>query len=106
MSDQKTNRSPSFFSRLMIILFGLGLVIIGLQPIQRRYGSVTKFIQEESKAFATDFSFPRRRDRIDLPQSQTLRLGEKRSENSKIGKNHDRLTGQDRKDLNELLNSL
>ena len=36
------------FERLIVILFGIGVVLAGLYPLSRQYGGISKFIKEKS----------------------------------------------------------
>lgn len=105
----------SFWARLLIILYGLGIVAIGAHPLQKQYGGVFAFLERESAAFAGVFQ-----------QSETQRAGRGLLEEPPITRSLnasqqglttdsklespnrpiDGLTTTDRKQLDKLINNL
>lgn len=111
------------FARLLIILYALGLVAIGAQPIQKEYGSFTEFLRQKSQAVAGQWRGSERRDeqKNSKPDQATLRTQTLPTESRKTPgvsreegqsgastKNApaDNLTEKDRKALNQLINGL
>lgn len=112
----------SLSARLLIILYGLGIVAIGAYPIQREHGGILNYLSSQSSAFASeglselkksglaDRLRRRRATRsgVDQPEVQTLTLpgASLKVQKRAPAKEMDKLTKQDRAALENLIDGL
>ena len=101
--------------RILIMVFGFCIVAIGAQPIQKKYGSFLNFLKSQSRAQAKEASGHKageasKNSRV-LKSFTLPNLGKKAAPNeAKVettnkSKNLDKLEANDRKQLDNLLNS-
>lgn len=99
MPAQKSSSEAHFGLRLLIILYGLGIVAIGSYPIQREHGSVMAFVKKQTTAFANSSDILSRiKPKLTLPAASDGSAAEKKS--------RDHLTERDRTELNRLIGDL
>lgn len=98
-------------ARLLIILYALGIVIIGAHPIQQEYGSVMAYIKKEYASFMQEHSVQKKsRARLNHPQKSFNWFGafSAKEDHPPVEKHKDldKLTSKDRNELNNLLDDL
>lgn len=96
-------------ARLLIILYALGIVIVGAYPLQREYGGVWEFISKEYESLTEKYSVHRRsRARLNEPEVKRLSWPDAQTSDRSITKDKDldRLTKKDRSELNDLIKDL
>ncbi len=99
----------NFWARLLIILYALGVVIVGAYQIQHKHGGIFKYLSRESTAFAG--SLIRKKDgvlntlRVEEPVSSGLEEPHSNEEKPPV-KSLDKLTPVDRRQLDKLINNL
>lgn len=94
--------SGPLIGRLTIILYAIAIVMIGLHPIRKQYGSFFNFIKRESRALVY------RADTL-VKEAKSAKNAEDRSlagRKSRKNQNLDRLTHKDRRQLDNLLDKM
>lgn len=101
------NERGSFWLRLIIIVYALGIIAIGAYPIQKKYGGIWGYIHKQSNAFANqDLFHGESVNSLNEPVVKTFTLPNSKaveSEKPASAKAVDQLTPQDRKQLNKLI---
>lgn len=94
----------SWGKRLLVIGYGLGLLIIGLEPLTARYGNVIDYLLKDALAGASERppgrGAAREREAAPLLGRATPPAGAPHDEKL------DNLTNTDRKELNKLIEGL
>ncbi len=96
----------TFWTRLLIILFALGVVVLGSQPFQNKYGGVFNYIKHKTAQIAKDSPLQglTMGGGSNQKKGKVLKLSvEKKKDNQK---DMDNLKESDRKELNNLLGGL
>lgn len=102
------NEDVSLFERFIIMMFGLGVVLVGLYPLSRQYGGVREFLKEKtSKVFSSYNQFEKSVGRARLSDDSEKPRTEKKAivveENRKP---KDKITNKDREELDKLIDKV
>ncbi len=105
----------SIWLRLLIIAYALGIVAIGAYPIQRDYGGIVEFLRGESALLASELR--NRRAGVEDNEVERIRIRSLNAPQGEVappsaagrgakGDELDKLTTQDRAQLNKLIEGL
>lgn len=99
--------SISIFERVIIMLFGVGVVLLGLSPLTKEYGSIRSFLESKSNKLSSVFeNLNSTVSRSRLSDNGDANKNEKKAAISDHSKKKTELDNKDRKELDTLIDNV
>ena len=97
----------SIFERIIIMMFGIGVVLAGLYPLTRQYGGIREFVKSKTARFEKIVrGIETEVNRAQLADPKKVKKIEETEKKSVINKSGDNLDNKDRKELDGLIENI